>query len=278
MLSCDFFVGKVNKKLDAKSRQEKILELLEQRGALAYHELEAYFKSSHMTVRRDVDKLVDDGIVIKTLGGIQKANAPEDFYESRLSSRMAINKSEKFAIASLALEQIEPGDIIYLDGSTTCITLAKLIASKVEGLTVVTNSMYVYWHLAKGQKRNTIITLGGVHEPDSCCLVGEDTEESAKKYFINKAFISTKGFVPNEGTYESSVSLFKIKQIVAEQSLKLFLLIDSSKFGKRALSKVLNSDQINTILTDSKIKSDDLKHLSDLKQDYKIANIEKQYS
>jgi DeoR/GlpR family transcriptional regulator of sugar metabolism len=265
---------KINKRSDAKARKEKIIELLEQKGALAYQELEAYFGSSHMTVRRDVDKLVEDGKVIKTLGGIQKANAPDDFYESRLSSRMAEKKEEKFAIASLALEQIETGDIIYLDGSTTCITLAKLIAAKIEGLTVVTNSMYIYWHLARGKMRNTIITLGGVHEPDSCCLVGEDTEESVKKYFINKSFISTKGFVPGEGTYESSVSLFKIKQGIANQSLKLFLLIDSSKFGKRALSKVLDSDRINMVITDDNISDEHVKQMEESQNNYKVACVE----
>lgn len=267
-------MGNNNKKLDAKSRQEKILELLEQKGALAYNELEVYFGSSHMTVRRDVDKLVEDGQVIKTLGGIQKASAPDDFYESRLSSRMVANKSEKIAIASLALKQIEAGDIVYLDGSTTCITLSKLIAAEFEGLTVVTNSMYIYWYMARGKMKNTIISLGGVHEPDSCCTVGEDTEEAVKKYFINKSFISTKGFVPSEGTYESSVSLFKIKQSVAKQSLKLFLLIDSSKFGKRALSKVLDSDQVNMIITDSNIKDDYIKQMNDSGNNYKIASVE----
>ena len=59
-------------------------------------------------------------------------------------------------------------------------------------------------------------------------------EDQVKRFFVDKAFMSTKGFLPTEGTFESSVGLFRIKQIVVKQSGKVILLVDHSKFRQRA--------------------------------------------
>jgi DeoR/GlpR family transcriptional regulator of sugar metabolism len=57
--------------------------------------------------------------------------------------------------------------------------------------------------------------------------------------------------MPDDGTFESSVAAFKIKQIIAGRCKELVLLVDHSKFGERALSKVLDIAQINTVITDN---------------------------
>jgi DeoR/GlpR family transcriptional regulator of sugar metabolism len=69
---------------------------------------------------------------------------------------------------------------------------------------------------------------------------------------------STKGFIPEEGTFESSVGLFTIKRIMAERCDKLILLVDHSKFGRRALCKALDISQIGTVITDSRVAKSDL--------------------
>ena len=233
-------------------RQQAITELLETGGAATYQELAAWLGVSGMTVRRDVDKLATQGTVIKTLGGVQLATAPADFYESQLTSRLSVHTREKRAIARQALAQIESGETIFLDGSTTCIELARCVARHRRQVTVVTNSVLICRELGGGND-NTIVALGGQYDPPTFCCVGPTAESQAGELFANKAFFSTKGFVPEEGTYESSLDLLRIKRIVASQSAEVVLLVDHSKFGRRALCKVLDVSQINMVITDSRV-------------------------
>jgi len=243
-------------------RQHAIAELLDAGGAATYQELAARLDVSGMTVRRDVDKLAARGTVIKTLGGVQLATAPADFYESQLTSRLSVHTWEKKAIARLALEQIESGETVFLDGSTTCIELARCVAKDRRQVTVVTNSVLICRELAGGND-NTIIALGGQYDPPTFCCVGTTAESQAGEFFANKAFFSTKGFVPSDGTYESSLELLRIKRIVASQSAEVVLLVDHSKFGRRALCKVLDVSQINTVVTDSGVGQEHLSLLED---------------
>jgi DeoR family transcriptional regulator, L-fucose operon activator len=243
--------------VEKKRRQEEIVEYLENEGASTYPELVKRLRVSNMTVRRDVEQLAHEGKVIKTLGGVQKAHAPSHFYESPVLSHFAVNRTEKQLIAQEAMRRLEPRQTIYLDGSSTCLELAKLIARKTSGLTIVTNSVLVCLESAR-QRENTVICLGGQHDPVSFCLTGRVSEEDAHHYFVDRAFMSTKGFLPAEGTFESSVATFRIKQLMAHQCSELVLLVDHSKFGQRALCKVLDISEINVVITDDKTAEGDI--------------------
>ena len=236
-----------------KQRQRTIVELLEIEGAATYQELTTRLDVSAMTVRRDVDKLATQGAVIKTLGGAQVATAPSDFYESPLGSRLSVHTREKRAIARLALEEIESGDTVFLDGGTTCIELARCLSRHRRQVTVLTNSVLICREMGCSND-NTTVAMGGQYDPATFCCVGPIAESQAGQFFADKAFFSTKGFVVSEGTYESSLALFRIKRIVASQSAEVLLLADHSKFGQRALCKVLDVSQIDVVITDSCIQ------------------------
>ena len=63
-------------------RQRVVVEHLDAVNVCMYQDLARLLNVSEMTIRRDVEKLVQRGAVIKTLGGVLTAHAPEDFYES----------------------------------------------------------------------------------------------------------------------------------------------------------------------------------------------------
>ena len=236
-------------------RRQAILTYLEGKGDCSYRELEELLQVSNMTVRRDVDRLVADGEVIKTLGGVQVVDGLSTLCESSLLSRLSVHLEQKRLIALEAVKHIQPGETIYLDGSSTCLQLAKTLAKKMTGITVITNSAITYLDLVKGGE-NTVICIGGQHDPVSFCMTGLTTEEEAQKYFVDKAFMSTKGFLPEEGTFESSVPTFRVKQIVAKKSKELILLVDHSKFGQRSLRKVLDISEVHTVITDGGISEE----------------------
>jgi DeoR/GlpR family transcriptional regulator of sugar metabolism len=202
-----------------------------------------------MTIRRDLEEPIRSGSVIKALGGVQRASAPSCLYETALHSRIAVHRAEKQAIARRALERIEAGSTVFLDGSTTCLELAKALARSGKAATVVTNSALACLELGRSGAA-TVIGLGGQFDANSLCYVGSQAEDAAGALFVDTAFVGTKGFIPSEGTFESSLPLFCIKRIIATRAARLVLLVDHSKFGQRALSRVLETAQIHEVITD----------------------------
>ena len=243
--------------MNQKERQNAILNYLIQKKAASYTEIEGVLDVSNMTIRRDIVCLAASGKVVKTVGGAQIISAPADMYEAEVLSRLSINNLEKRAIAKKAIGCINPQEVIYIDGSSTSLELTKIIVEMKISVTVVTNSLLVYMELARS-KNVTVICLGGQHDPFSYCLTGPETEAQAEKYFVNKAFISTKGFLTNEGTFESVVATYRIKQIIVSKSSEVILLVDHTKFGQKSLCKVLDISQIDTVITDSKISEAEL--------------------
>jgi DeoR/GlpR family transcriptional regulator of sugar metabolism len=242
-----------------KDRAAFILDVVDRQGSASYVALAESLEVSTMTVRRNCDELVRLGKVIKTIGGIQRAHAPASLYENTVRERIATNRAEKRAIAAKALDLIPNNQTIFIDGGTTNLALAELIADRRTGLTILTNSALTCVELSKGQ--NTIIGIGGEYDPVTLSFVGSHAEEMAKSFFVDQAFLTTKGFLPADGTYESAVATFRIKQIIAERAVETVLLVDHTKFGHRALSKVLDISQIQQVVTDERTSKSDLASL-----------------
>ncbi len=236
-------------------RQQAIAEHVEMMGVCSYQDLARQFGVSEMTIRRDVDRLAGRGVVVKVLGGVQTARAPKQWYESPLYQRLSTSLAEKRQIAGEVVRRLRANQTVFLDGSSTCLVLARAIAGGSRGLTVATHSAAVCMELARSHE-NTILGLGGQFDPASACFVGARAEEEARRLYIDTFFFSTKGFFPQEGTFESSPATFRLKQLVAEQSARVVLLADHTKFGQRALCKVLDISQIDEVVTDAATSED----------------------
>lgn len=254
-----------------RTRHRLMLELLELRGACTYQELSTQFDVSTMTIRRDVDLLAGQGRVIKTLGGVQNAHAPAYFFETPLYSRISKNLEAKQTIAATAFGLIKSGQTLFIDGSTTCLHLARLIAERCNGLTVVTNSALTSIELGKSGN-NMVVCLGGQFEKDTISFVGPTAEDAAGKFFVDLALVSTKGFIPAEGTFESSVGNVRVKQVFAEQSAKTILLADHTKIGERALTKAIDIARISALVTDRPLSSHDAAALKRMSKQVLIGN------
>ena len=233
-------------------RQQGILERLEAGRTCSYAELAGAWQVSEMTIRRDVDRLAGTGALVKILGGVYRPREAEHLYETALESRLSECVAEKRAIAALAVTLAATCETIYLDGGTTCIHLARRIARDEVAISVVTHSPMVCLELARSE-RVKVIGLGGELDANSLCFFGTSCEAAAHECYVDHAFLTTKGFLPAEGTYESFAGTARIKQIMVGQSATVTLLIDHSKFGRRALRKVVNASQINTVVTDDSV-------------------------
>ena len=177
--------------MNPEQRKLTILKCLEHQGVCSYGELAESLEVSSMTVRRDIEDLSNQGMVIKVLGGAQRTNPVSDLYESQLVSRLSAKRKEKKAIAEEALQFVEPGETLFLDGSTTCLEFAKVLDEHRTRLTVITNSLLISQVLGQNGQ-NTVIVIGGQYESVSLSCVGSTAEDQVRQHFVDKVFLSTK--------------------------------------------------------------------------------------
>ena len=250
-----------------RQRQQKIIEYVQKVGIASYDELAQLFNVSSFTIRRDISYLAQARLLAKVKGGAQRIERPSQFSEASLPHRLQINLAQKEKIAAKAIELILPGDTVFLDGSSTITCFARAIARACHNITVVTNSILVALELSESPDIR-LVGLGGVFDRETFSFVGfgSDFDNSSDErlageathpihaettsFYVDKAFFSCAGFIPDEGTFENAAFNRNTKRLIAQRADKTFVLIDSSKFGKRALARVLDCQQIDSIVTE----------------------------
>lgn len=242
-------------------RQQMILDYLDVHEFASYEVLHGLLETSTMTVRRDVEAMAKKGLVVRTLGGASRQMMPKsNLYESDIHARVRMQREEKRAIALEVPALLGDAQSIFLDSGTTTIEAAKVLSQRLSGRNMITNSLLVCGELASGGK-NRVSMLGGELRAESAGFTGLMAEENAASFYYDVALFSTKGFVIEEGTFESSLENFRVKQIVAPRAKRVMLLADHTKFGLRALRKVLDVGAIHCVVTDAKTAREDIRSL-----------------
>jgi DeoR family fructose operon transcriptional repressor len=229
-------------------RQQKIVELVNNKESIRVTELSTIFSVTEETIRRDLERLESEGKLRRSHGGAVKINggSPETPY----SEREIINVKEKKEIANEAVKQVESGDRIILDASSTAWYMAKILPDIP--LTVLTNSIKAAVELST-KKQITVISTGGILSPRSLSYVGPLAETSLESYHVNKAFISCKGFHLKQGMSESNEAQARVKKKMISISDQVFAMIDHSKFGVQAFTHVAALNQIDQTITDLQV-------------------------
>ncbi|MDQ0338690.1 DeoR/GlpR family transcriptional regulator of sugar metabolism [Caldalkalibacillus uzonensis] len=227
-------------------RQEKIVEIVNERGSVRVSELSQIFGVTEETIRRDLEKLEHEGRLKRSHGGAISisGNSEIPYFE-----REVVNVEEKKEVAKATLNYIEPHDSIILDASSTAWYVAKILPDIP--LTVVTNSMKVAFELANKEKI-AVISTGGNLTPASLSFIGPLAERSLELYHVNKAFISCHGLHPKWGISESNELQALVKRKMIDIADRVYLLADYSKFGVQAFTLLCDLDKIEMIITDSK--------------------------
>ena len=232
-----------------RSRQQKILEYINKSGLASVKDLASIYSVSQMTIRRDIDHLAQAKLLCKIKGGAQCLEESVKFHEAHLRARLETNVAAKQRLADKAASLIDPGDTVFLDGSTTMICLAQVLARYNRRITVVTNSVLIALELVNAENVR-LLSLGGVFDRETFTFTLPAGGNAGFDYHFAKAFMSCSGFVPGEGTYENSVANLSLKRQVARNADTVHLVVDTEKFGKRALNRVLGMEDIDMLITE----------------------------
>lgn len=249
--------------MNQKERLDSIRSIISKERKVVVTDLSNKFDVTEETIRRDLDKLEEEGLVSRTYGGavlnVEKLMEGIQYYK-----RLTINIEAKKKIAKIAINQIGNSLTIGLDSSTTAFEVASLLKDR-EDITIITNSVPILNELA--QSKVNILSIGGMLNKNSLSLQGYVAKEALKNYNIDIALISCKGISLEQGVSDTDEMEADIKKEMLAHANSVILMADDSKFDRVAFARIANLDTFNLILTNKKPGIDWINKFSQLSID-----------
>lgn len=226
-------------------RKEQILSLAYQEGRVLVRDLAGQLSVSEATIRRDLHGLASEGLLELTHGGASVIRSSDFSFVSK-SMR---NVEAKKVIAQLAADLVHDYDQIFLGSGTTCFALTAPLRGKKQ-LSVIVNSVRTAQEL-KAPGVDTLL-LGGQFRQDRMDTVGPVAMETLEQLRGYRAFISTDGVSMEAGLSSVDIESAHIIKLVARNARENILMVDSSKFGHPALYKIMDFENVSTLVTEQK--------------------------
>lgn len=209
--------------MNFQQRKRLIVQTVEERGSADVRELADLLQTSEMTVRRDLIQLAASGLLYRTRGGAMKVSLATDAH--RFANKMAVNAERKDYICQLAAQEIQEGDVVFMDCGSTVFRLCQFIRNK--RITVVTNSLPVVAELIPSDV--SVNLVGGEVDKERQAVHGLIAEEHMARYRANRAFLGVDSISLQNGLSANSEKEASTTTTMARQSEKVYLLCDSSK-------------------------------------------------
>ena len=242
------------------SRQQKINEYVNEHGSAQIKELADYLKVSVATVRRDLDELDMQGVLVRTHGGAVQKNDNASSFERQHTERLMIMPDEKRRIARLAASFICSGDTILLDSGTTNYYLASEL-SEIPNLTIITYDLFIASNLTIHPSSTMIVTGGIRRHGYNNVLWGSMVDDYVRNIRVDKAFLGADAIDLEFGVSNTNVLEANIKKLLIQAGKKVILIADHSKLNRIAMVKVCELSEIDELVIDKDMDEDSLSRL-----------------
>ncbi|MBN2216167.1 MAG: DeoR/GlpR transcriptional regulator [Pirellulales bacterium] len=230
-------------------RRNQLLELVRAKRFASLPELVEQLSVSESTIRRDLEYLEEQGAAKRIHGGVLYAGeAPQLAHFEQQSAHW----EEKRAVARRAVELIEEGDSILLDGGSTTYEVARLLVGR--RLHVVTNSLPVA-NLLSGNTANDVVLVGGNVCPRSGVMHGPLANEMITALRVRKVMLSVAG-INDEGFFNNNLLFVETEQAMIRAADEVIVVADSSKFGRRSLTHVCRLNEVDHLVVDDGISDE----------------------
>ena len=241
-------------------RQSLILEQLLKQGSVLVSDLAEILDVSSVTIRKDLTELEKGGKLYRSHG---KAIVINPFASNRsVNEKEKLFPEEKQGIGREAAKLITRDDSIIIGSGTTMHALAGQIRP-VHRLTVVAAYLQVSEILAQNDSID-IIQLGGMVRHSSLSVVGQYCDAILQDCSFTKLFLGVDGIDFDFGFTTTDIREAELNRKMMHVAQKTIILADSSKFGRRGFAKIGNVEDIDVIITDTKIPSSIVREVEEL--------------
>jgi DeoR/GlpR family transcriptional regulator of sugar metabolism len=242
----------------AEQRRLKILELLQEEGSARVKTLSEMFSVSEPTVRQDLQTLEEKGY-IKEHGGAFLKSVPQQV--RTLSLQHLENLEKKILIGMKAADFVDNGDSIILDSGSTVTEIAKHLTRKRD-IRIVTNALNIALLLGAEHGFEVLMT-GGEFKPPTLSLTGEKAAGFFHQIHVNKLFLATGGVSPEGNLTYPGLSDLPVKQAMIESASTVYLVADSTKFGRTAFATLGGIELVDYLITDAGISPETSKFIEE---------------
>jgi DeoR family transcriptional regulator, glycerol-3-phosphate regulon repressor len=228
-------------------RQLTLLTVVQAQGSVTVEQLADTLGVTLQTVRRDVQRLADDGMLTRFHGGVR---VPSSTIENIAhQQRENLNAEGKSRIAQ-AVAQAVPNDCsLILNIGTTTEAIARALLHHT-GLRVITNNLNVATILS-ANPQSEVIVVGGVVRGRDRGIVGEAAVDFIRQFKVDIAVIGISGIESDGSLRDYDYREVKVSQTIISHAREVWLAADISKFNRPAMVEVATLTQIDRLFTDA---------------------------
>lgn len=232
--------------MHATHREMEIMDELRLLGSCRIQDLARRLDVSEETIRRNIKKLAENGLVRKVHGGVYLQDAVQ---EATFTQRMNVNTDAKRQVAAHLAGRIDHGASLILDiGSTTA-----YVAQALRGhhdLFIVTNSVAVAQTLATRNK-NRVFLAGGELRTHDAGAFGKEAIDYVRQFNVDYAILSAAAIDATNGFMLHDMQEAEFSREVLSRAAQSIVAADASKFGRHAPISIGSPDIIDVLVTDS---------------------------
>lgn len=225
-------------------RQNYILDRIREHNKVKSNDLAFELNVSEDTIRRDLNQLSHNGMILKVHGGALSTH--QKLYQFNESS--IFNRENKIIVAKKAISLLKDGQTIIISGGTTNLELARLIPKNLK-LTVYTYSLPIAMQLTE-HPNVEIFFIGGKLHKKALVTVGVSVVKILSKLRADICFLGTSGIDVEEGITEVDYEVSFIKRIMIASSENVVSLVTSDKLNSTQRYPVCDLSEIHKIITD----------------------------
>jgi DeoR family glycerol-3-phosphate regulon repressor len=237
--------GEKTKHEAVRKRHQEILDMIGESGFASIQALADHFKVTPQTIRRDLNIMSENGIVLRFHGGAGLTVSTENV---DYADRQVLCLAEKRRIAKLTADHIPARASLFINIGTTTEEVAKNLLNH-ERLRVITNNLNVAKILADHENVEVIVAGGLVRQRD-CGIVGEAASDFIRQFKVDYGIIGISGIDLDGTLLDFDYREVRAARAIIENSRKVFLVADHTKMGRNAMVRLGSIEEIDALFTD----------------------------
>lgn len=227
-------------------RQNSILKLVEEQGFVATERLVESLGVTPQTIRRDINHLCDLKLLQRFHGGAGRSETSEN---TPYSTRREAASLGKQRIAQMVAKTIPDGASLFLNIGTTTEAVAEALLHK-KNLTVVTNNLNVASTLTRNDSFEISIA-GGLLRPKDSGIVGHSATEFMNRFRLDFGIIGVSGIDKDGSLLDFDERETQTARAIISNSTRTLLVADHTKFGRRAMIRFADLNEVDEVYTDT---------------------------
>lgn len=226
-------------------RHQRIQRIVRAKGFVTIDHLSREFGVTPQTIRRDINSLSESGVVHRYHGGAGLSSSTEnvDYIERKI-----LRLEEKQRIARMVARHIPDHASVFINIGTTTEEIARALTDHLR-LRVITNNLNVASILSANENFEVFVAGGLVRYRD-CGIIGPLTIDFIQQFRVDYGIIGISGIDTDGALLDFDYREVRAARAIIDNSRTVFLAADHTKFGRNAMVRLGNINEVNAVFTD----------------------------